>query len=138
MKAGILSDLFRVGVKKPIAYLPLCTIQDVCGYCPAFMQDVLEKDWGFRTMIVNADESWVSSGALFVWDDASLSHFLKTRQNILRDVHWPETTVEFVRHVACHLVPQKTPLFDLVADAFDDPLNAGRTDMNETKNTPHP
>lgn len=123
-----MSDLFRAGAQKPLAYLPLRTIRDVCGYDPSFMQDVLENDWGLKTAVFESEKTWVESGALFVWHEASLRHFLNNRKDLLEKERWPKDPHEFVCHVAYKPVAPKTPLFDLIADAFGDKENRGRTD----------
>lgn len=128
MKAGILSDLFRVGVEKPLAYLPLRTVRDICGFEPAFMQGVLERDWHLNTALYSEAECHIASGALYVWHESSLKHLLDQNTATLTEAGWPQEPWEFVNCISSHIAPAGTKLFDLIADAYGDKTNPGRTD----------
>ncbi len=128
MKAGILSDLFRVGVEKPLAHLSLRTVRDICGFDLPFMRDVLERDWHLNTALYTEAECTVTSGALYAWHEPSLKYLLDQNATTLAEAGWPQEPWEFVNCVSSHTAPAKTKLFDLIADAYGDKTNPGRTD----------
>lgn len=129
MKAGILSDLFRVGADKPLAYLPLRTIRDICGVDPAAIRNALENDWHLNTARYGALECNVAGGALYAWHEDSLKRLLDKNAATLEAAGWPTEPWEFVNCISSRIAPAKTKLFDLVADAYGDKKNSGRTDI---------
>jgi hypothetical protein len=129
MNAGILSNLFHVGAEKPLAYRPLRTIRDVCGIDLDHIQDELRNTWKLSTALYSDAECHVAGGALYAWHEPSLKHLLDKNMDILKEAGWPAEPWEFVNCVSSRTVPVKTKLFDLVADAYGDRMNPGRTDI---------
>ena len=119
MKTGDLSDLFRVGAQKPLGYLPLSTIRKK-GYDPARIRQTLEGAQQLQTLTVGRKESWINSGALFVWDDQALQNLLDKHQAVLKDAAWPTEAHAFVDRVSHIVVEQSSnePLYKLIANAF--------------------
>ncbi len=121
-----LGDLRRVGPTKPVGYLPISTITDICKFDPAAIEAELNAR-GLKTLVLGREECRVPAGALYAYDETALGSFLRERESVLRAASWPTEPEAFVRHLKA-LAPWRTELFDLVADAFGDKKNPGRTD----------
>ena len=123
----LLNDLRKVGPEKPIGYLPLSTLTEICHVDPKVMEEELKKQ-GLKILILTGEETRVVSGALYVYSEESLSQFLKEREAILKKAGWPITPDSFIRHLKFY-ADRKTDLFDLIADAFGDKTNPGRKNL---------
>lgn len=122
---NLLDNLRRVGPEKPIGYLPISTLVDICKTDPATIEEELRQK-GLKTIMLSCEESNIGyAGALFVYDEAALGLLLKTKEAILKAANWPTDPESFVRHLKV-FAGHKTDLFDLVADAFGDKINPGR------------
>jgi hypothetical protein len=124
----ILSDLIDVGPEKPLGYLPIDTLKDVCEVdVEDFARTLRVK--GLKTIMLNMEESNVGwNGALYAYHEDSLRNLLLEQRELLMQKRWPLDPEAFIRHLN-NLAPSKTALFDLVADAFNDKYNTGRTDV---------
>lgn len=124
----ILSDLKDVGPQKPLGYLPIDTLKDICGVdVEGFAETLRDKD--LKTIVLSMKESRVGwNGALYAYHEDSLRKLLKEHEELLVKYGWPSEPEAFVRYLN-NLAPPKTLLFDLVADAFNDKHNPGRTDV---------
>lgn len=128
----ILSDLSEVGPNKPLGYLPIDTLVEVCGVDIEAYKHTLNQQ-GLKTLQLSMKESNVGwNGALFAYHEESLKQLLEERKSVLIDYHWPTDPEQFVRHLNVP-APSKTPIFDLIADAFNDRFNSGRTDVEAEK-----
>jgi hypothetical protein len=66
---------------------------------------------------------------LYVWDQPALAALLRRRADVLQAAGWPVEPEAFVaRHREARAEPL-TPLYDLIADAYGDRFNPGRTDV---------
>ncbi|KKU88134.1 MAG: hypothetical protein UY16_C0013G0044, partial [Candidatus Gottesmanbacteria bacterium GW2011_GWA2_47_9] len=83
------------------------------------------KSKGLRTLRLLEQESDVESGALYVYDETALQEHLERNKSILEAAGWPTTSEAFIRNLVVS-APQKTPLFDVIADAFADYTNPQR------------
>jgi hypothetical protein len=128
-KTSYLKDIFNVGPLKPLGYLPLDTITDICGRDPADVQKELRAR-GLKTLRLTMTESNIWSGALYAWDESALHSHLQKNAATLAEAGWPVQTEAFVRHLR-HLAPSGTKLFDLIADAFADRDNGWRSDKTK-------
>ena len=70
-----------------------------------------------------------SCDRLVVADESALQAVLDRGRDVLASNHWPGDVEGFVRQVFIELAPARTPLYDLVADAYGDPHNPGRTNV---------
>jgi hypothetical protein len=116
--ANPLADIEQVGPTKPLGYLPRKTIIAVCG------REIDEvKRWAelhnLRYLDLLPEECDISSGALFVWDDHSLSNLLTANAAMLYEVGWPTTTEAFVATVA-RRYGSDARLYELIGRAFGD------------------
>lgn len=122
--------LDRVGTKKPLGYLPLCTIRKFNHQDPYALL-FLARLKGLYAQIWTQRQCHVYSGALVISDLVALRTMLEKNENILRDAHWPTSPVLFIWETFQSTAPQKSPLFDLIADTYADLTNTGRTDVCE-------
>ena len=127
----LLNDLRKVGPEKPLGYLPLSTLIEICHIDPKTMQEELEKK-GLKVMILKYGETNVIGGALFAFDEEALRRFLEEGAAILKKAGWPTNPESFVRHLRMPAGP-KTDLFDLIADVFGDKINPGRRQVQYKK-----
>ncbi|SRR3989344_2087035 len=128
-KGRHLSDLLDVGPEKPLGYLPLDTIRNYCHVDPAEVAKYLQQR-GLETREWAQSFCNVGSGALYVYDRASLQNLLNQKSKVLVEANWPTQVDDFVVKVAT--ICAKSPdLFNLVADAFADYKNPGRANVRE-------
>ncbi|NBO18512.1 MAG: hypothetical protein EBV03_04660 [Proteobacteria bacterium] len=103
------------------------------GHGPSYSQTVnLER---FESVRVDKPIRLGSRGPLFyAYDEASLRALLETprAQEVLKEAGWQATPEGFIEHIHRCLAAPKTPLFDLISDAFGSHLHAGRTDQVDT------
>lgn len=127
------TDLQRVGPQKPLGYLRLSTIQTYNQEDPlVLLQEA--RDRGFLAIIFEEKESPATGAALYVADTQALEALLEKHKGILEENGWPQEPEAFIRKVNIDWsTPSKTPLFDLIADAFADYTNPYRTDVKEEK-----
>ncbi len=126
-KMTLLNDLRKVGPSKPLGYLPISTITELCGVTVEDMIQEAEQK-GLSTRIIYGN---VYSGALYVWDETALNSHLAKHSNILGEAGWPMETVPFIEMTDRVTAPSKTPLFDLIADAYGDSRNPGRLTLHK-------
>lgn len=127
-RAATIDDLDRVGPGKPLGYLPVSTVIKLGFDVTALMLKYAGK--GLRTFVVSQEDSNVSSGALYVFDREALARLLESRRQVLVDAGWPTDPESFVLRLK-ETADRKTALYDLIADAFADKTNWGRTDVSE-------
>ncbi|MBI2472946.1 hypothetical protein HYV70_00110 [Candidatus Uhrbacteria bacterium] len=124
---GLLDDLRKVGPEKPLGYLPIRTLNEF-GIRPEMLQEQLDRLDGVKTLMLSEEESRKAGGALYAYHESSLKKFLEENRQILIEIQWPTDPEEFIRSLK-NTVPEKTALFDLIADAFCDKTNPGRRDV---------
>lgn len=129
-------DLQKVGKNKPLGYLPLDTIRNCNHEDPAEVMRVA-KSKGLYTEILQRDnpDSLVSEdGWLFVADLDSLRELLEKNADLLNEYGWSNDPVKFIKRITTSKGSafQKTKLFDLIADAYGDFDNPGRTDIERS------
>jgi hypothetical protein len=114
-----LDDIYHVGPRKPLGYLPIDTLTRLCG------QDLLAtfarcQAQGNQSRWFSERECQVGSGALYVWHPPSLNLLLKEELATLRKFRVPVTPNAFVQAVAqLHFNAPK--MQRIVGLAFADP-----------------
>lgn len=124
----MLEDLYKVGKAKPLAYETQAELAGSCGHDLQKLAAELAAA-GRKILLLSDRETVIYSGALYVYDEEALAFLLAKRAAVLRDAGLPATPEAFVRAVAARWIPEKTALFDLIADAFGDKEHPGRTDV---------
>lgn len=127
-KTASLDDVLLVGTGKLVGYKLLNDLKDLCKIDPAVLQAQLEQK-NLKTLIVTGDDCAMRGGALYAWDESGLATFLESHKATLEKCSWPTEPEAFIRKLALDWAPPKTQLFDIIADAFGDKDNAGRTDV---------
>lgn len=124
-----LENLYLVGKKKPLGYLPLETIIKTGKSLDILIEEL--KAQGLQILLLNEEECTVYSGALYVFDESALQNLLNRNNKLLDDSGWPKIAKEFVLEVANKDVDFKinAELYDLIADAFADYTNRNRTEF---------
>ena len=126
--AGKLSHEFaRVSAQKPVGYETLSFLEQ-CKLDPAALEKEL-RGRGLKTLMLTGAACTMRSGALYAYDEAALQKFLEDRVEILSAQSWPVTAEGFIRRIAIDWALEKTPLFDLIADAFNNKSHPGRCDV---------
>ncbi|MEO6509084.1 MAG: hypothetical protein ABIO02_03955 [Patescibacteria group bacterium] len=120
----LLNDLRNVGNDKPLGYLPLTTLIEVCKVDPQAIRTELENR-GLKTIVLKQEECSISGGALFAYHQEALEHHLEKNKKILLSNGWPTEPEKFIRHLNV-VAAQKTELFNVIADAYGDKTNPGR------------
>jgi hypothetical protein len=130
-----LSDIRSVGPGKPVGYLPLSTIKTYRGDIKLLTKEA--KQGGLMVRVFNENETNIGSGALYVAHKKTLMRLLEQNKNILKHFGWSSNPAKFIEDLATKVAPRKTKLFDVVADAFVDYVNQGRTDAVEQPEPNH-
>jgi len=129
-------DLQKVGKDKPLGYLPLDTIRGLNHEDPLeVMRKAKEKDLYAEILQNDGPDSLISGdGWLFVADLNALGELLEKNADILNEYGWSRDPKEFIKRITTSrgLAFPKTKLFDLIADAYGDLNNPGRTNIVET------
>ena len=126
-----LVQIRELGPNKPMGYLP---VESLKHYYEVDVAAEIERAHtnGYRTILFPATETLMGSeGALFVWHEEALQQLLARNRKFLEELGWSTNTESFVRHVAREWVPENTPLYNLIADAFGDRNNPSRTDYEK-------
>lgn len=122
-KIKLLNDLYQVGPQKPLGYLPIDTLIDICKVNPEHLEQELQNK-GLKTLKLNEKESNVAyHGALFTYDENALQKLLNEHHDVLEQAGWPSDSESFVRNLRIRVSNDNTPLFNLIADAFGDKKN---------------
>ena len=111
-----LDDLKRVGPDKPVGYLPLRTLIEVCRVNPLTMKQELEER-GLKVLILRERDIGTRSGALYAYDEAALQELLHNNKDILNRAGWPSDPELFVRKLKIIQQPG-TDIYSLIARAF--------------------
>jgi hypothetical protein len=114
----LFNSLGRVGKDKPLGYLPIGVLTDICKVDIDELKDELEAR-GLMVLGLNEKESSVMTGALFAYDFEALSRVLKSGRQVLERSGWPTEPEAFVRHL--NIVVRENPdLYALIEDAYGD------------------
>lgn len=126
---GLLDDLRKVGKDKSLVYLPINAIINYCKRSPEEIMEIADKNSLCTFLIKEEDSRTIPSGVLYVYDDKALQEILEKNIENLEAADWPTDPEAFIEKITEVNVPQKTKLFDVVADTFADYTNLGRTDV---------
>ncbi len=118
-KQEILNDLDLVGDKKPVGYLPLSTLVDICDVDPESKKAELEAKGLIVLQLEHPEETNIVGGALYAYSHEALSRVLQTNRQILENNDWPVEPDEFVRHLKVFATDRA--LYRLVMQVFADP-----------------
>jgi hypothetical protein len=127
--AKLMDDIRLVGSEKPLGYLPLETILG-CGVRRS--EAIAEADNAgniARYFIGNGAPGL--NGSIYVYNLAALQSLLDDHAELLADRGWPANADSFVERVVFdHSTEPGTPLFNLIADVFNDKTNPLRSDVD--------
>ena len=119
---SLMNDLYLVGPNKPLGYLPISTIEEICHLD---IQTVIDecRSRDLTTLLYGEDDCNVASGALFAVDEQSLSQLLQINKELLDAHGWSLEPLEFVNKLNKVTVAyEKYPeLYTLIAWAYKDP-----------------
>jgi hypothetical protein len=120
---SLLSDLYNVGSSKSLGYLPLSTLTEVCN---TSIQDIIDysntNNLGY--LLYTQEESGISSGAIFVYDETMLLNILQTNKKILVKAKIPtDNVIDYINYTNKVFVPEeKYPLaYKVIGKTFNDP-----------------
>lgn len=125
-KERTLNDLRNVGINKALGYLAKDII-NACGIDPEEIKKEL-KERGICVVELNGRDTNIYSGAVYVYDLNMLKEILERNKSILEEHNWPTEPESFIKNLK-RQAPSNTKLFDIIADAFGDKNNSGRTNM---------
>lgn len=118
--ADPMDDLFKVGPRKPLGYLPLKTIRS-CGFKPGQVASDLEN-CELQTRFCTKEECKIVGGALYAWNHDALRELLDNNRSLLERNEWGITPDEFVQDVIAKDAQKdlNPELYALVGKAFSD------------------
>lgn len=116
-----MKDLFHVGTKKLVGYLPLATIKSYSNitFDKTVQYDSFCKENNLKFKIIKSGTT--SSGALYVWDSAKLNKFwddnkeLFTKYGIFND----EQYISKIEHTT-YLKTKHPKMYELIGQSFSD------------------
>jgi len=114
----------NIGPNKPMGYI-IMDEERIFTMLDAVIK-ILEAR-GNQAIVLKPSEGHSLFPTLFAWNDVSVQRLLDENAGVLSAAGWPQTSEEFVKRVANQFVPSPSKLFDLIADAFGDKTNPGRT-----------
>lgn len=120
----LLNHLYEVWENKPVGYLPIQTLTNICQVSIDEISKKLEAKW-LTVLQLDQKESNVRSWALYAYHHDALRKLLLSKKGILITNKWPLDPDQFVRKLHIHATQQD--LFNLIADAFGDKTNSLRT-----------
>lgn len=123
----LLRDIFAVSAAKPVGFVQLGTVKMTGHPVEEIVRELEAMD--LRTLLFDEKHCNSYTGALYAFHEAALQAVLDRHADTLTAAGWPVTAEDFIRHLASHWAPEKTPLYDAVADAFGDKTNPCRTDV---------
>lgn len=121
-------EFAKVSAKKPVGYETLGFLVEQCHVDPVELKKQLEAR-GLKTLLLTGKDCVMRSGALYAYDEKALTAFLQEHAPLLLESGWPATPEAFIRRLAVDWASEKTPLFDTIADAFNNKTHPGRTDV---------
>lgn len=124
-------DVLNIGPDKPLGYNAPERVESVLGKTIEQFQQEQELK-GLKIILLPIGYKGAGTytkGAIYVYDPVSLQELLDKHVDVLLEFSWPREVDAFVWQVIYVIAPQKTKLFDLVADAFVDKDNDYRTDF---------
>ena len=133
---SLLKDVFAVSAAKPVGFVQLGTVK-MTGHPVEYIVQELEA-MNLRTMVFGEKNCNSYTGALYAFHEAALQEVLDRHAGTLAAAGWPAKADDFIRHLANHWAPEKTPLYDAVADAFGDKTNPCRTDVEIPEDSDDP
>jgi hypothetical protein len=119
-----------VGPEKPLGYLPIDTIINVCKENP---QQLTEEAKRKGLLVKYIHYQYHNDIHLYMADQDALEELLQQNADVLKASGWPLEPEKFIEYIAFKFAPEKTKLRDVVSDAFADYTNPGRTDVNDPR-----
>lgn len=114
-----LNDLDLVWENKPIWYLPISTLVELCGVNLEDKKNELESKWLVVIIFKNPEETQVRSWAFYVYHYDALTLLLNNNKNILEKNNRPLEAHSFVKNLK--IFAEDPDLFHLIMIAFNDP-----------------
>lgn len=125
-----------VGPDKLVGYKLIEDLVQRAKVDPEKIKEQLEAK-GLKTLMLTDEECSMRSGALYAWHEEGLSAFLAKHASALEQCNWPTEPEAFIRRLAVDWAPEKTKLFDIIADAFNNKDDRRRTDVKAPERGNH-
>lgn len=129
-------DVLDVGLQKPVGYLNLRFLKNWRDEDLDALQKTLQEK-GLKTLLLKGAACAMRAGALYAYHEQALGEILRARAEILIAQGWPVEPEAFVRKLALDWAPEKTALFDTIADTFNNKAHPGRTDVPAPESDAH-
>jgi hypothetical protein len=113
----IFGSLAAVGNAKPLGYLPLTTLEKHLAMDVTEVADSFAKR-GLKARVFLANECCINSGALYVYDPATLQSVLNAASDVLERNKWPISAELFVDRVAKFWVEENDPVYPVIQRVF--------------------
>ena len=123
----MLSDLRRVGPDKPLGYLAIDTLINICKVDPDKLEQEL-KEKGLKTLRLEYPETNVVGGALFAYDEDVLKQLLENNRVVLEEAGWPIDAEAFVRHLK--IFASNVDIYNIIAEAYGNKTRPGDNLIN--------
>jgi 8-oxo-dGTP pyrophosphatase MutT (NUDIX family) len=107
----------NVGPHRPLSYLPINTVEAVLKMnIGNYVAEAMMRD--AKVAIIPAPLTCIKSGAVYVFDEPSLTTVLSANAPLLRLQGWPTTNREFVSRLAAEWLEDSHPVMPVVRAAF--------------------
>lgn len=122
----VLDEVRTVGPLKPMGYVPLITLTELCMRGVDEFAEELRDEGKLTYLAPDEERCIVKTGALYAWDEIALSGLLTANRTILGSNGWPVRHRDFVKRVSYARARPFTDLYNVVADAFGDKTDKKR------------
>lgn len=120
----VVDHLYSVGTDKPLGCIAQAFLPENKQEREAITDSLEAK--GLKILWLSAEESAYVGGALYAYHPDALSRVLAHGTPVLTEANWPTEPEAFIRKLR-DSAKKRTPLFDLICDAFGDQHNYGHT-----------
>lgn len=100
VRNDILDDLYLVGKSKSLGYLPLHTLENLCGVSVEEIKTFANQN-NLKYLILKNGECDIHSGAVYVFDDSMLSNILMENRAVLKNAGVPtENAIDYILFIS--------------------------------------
>ena len=118
-RKAILNSLTEVGSTKSVGYLPLRTITKLLKIPVDEIRENLNSPT-VRTMVFQEDQTCISGGALFAFDDRMMRSIIDRHHQVLQEQKWPPDSSDIIGKLAEEWYERDNPVMPFIRELFGD------------------
>lgn len=107
MEKQLLDDLYNVGKKKSLGYLPVETLTEMCNKSILDMVDYANKN-ELKWIIFDYKDCVIGGGAIYMYDETMLNKILKEYSSVLTNSGVPcDSCDNYINYISKHIVSER-------------------------------